>query len=161
MQTPKREKIQEFLARDEATCKQCGKPATGTKLVHLSVHASEFEQCGGPGKVWNVTIPWCPDCEQEPEERGCIHMPYVAINGPVHLWNDLRHGETPGLTRLLQGLSRVDGELIEWAYEICRGGDVAIMLHGLMQAIASQHQDWTYFQVLREARRHMPSVIPV
>jgi hypothetical protein len=46
------------------------------KLVYLSLHATEFGvRCAGPGQVVKVTLPWCPGCEDEPEETGCLHRP--------------------------------------------------------------------------------------
>ena len=46
-----------------------------TKTVYVSVHNSPFPDspCAGSGQCVVVEIPYCPVCESEPDERGCLH----------------------------------------------------------------------------------------
>jgi len=85
MRTPQRVERVEFEADLLAAirlCAKCGAPPKLT-LVYLSLHISEFESCAGPGRVWEVFLPWCPQCEPEPEQYGCVHMPADLLPQPV------------------------------------------------------------------------------
>jgi hypothetical protein len=63
---------------DSLECGTCGTPIS-EKLAYLSIHSIDIfpDMCAGAGKVLNAMIPYCPKCEPEPEERGCIHMPML------------------------------------------------------------------------------------
>ena len=44
--------------------------------VFLSIHDTRFEGShAGEGLVWNVYIPFCPTCEDRPQD-GCLHLDY-------------------------------------------------------------------------------------
>lgn len=63
-----------------AWCIHCGTLIV-KKDVHISIHALEFgDACAGWGEVKMLAIPFCPQCEPEPED-GCIHMPYSGSRG--------------------------------------------------------------------------------
>lgn len=77
--------MQEFLARlvreGGEFCRSCG-AANEHREVYVSLHASEFGICAGPGAVLRIMLPYCPKCEREDtrtvfanEIRGCIHAP--------------------------------------------------------------------------------------
>lgn len=85
MQTP-REKLtqEEFNAeiarwiRTQAICRSCGRALT-TATVCVSIHASKFGNiCAGSGEVVEMAIPYCPRCEEPPQESTCIHKRLFA-----------------------------------------------------------------------------------
>jgi hypothetical protein len=67
------------LKDDDLHCGTCG-TAIAEKMAYLSIHSSDVfhELCTGVGRVLRVMIPYCPKCESEPEERGCIHEPMLG-----------------------------------------------------------------------------------
>jgi hypothetical protein len=82
MQTPHIENIEMFKTRlqqiraalHDGRCPKCFTPMR-EEQVYLSLHALEFGiQCAGMGRVWRTSIPWCPACEQQPQQSGCVHM---------------------------------------------------------------------------------------
>src|SRR5262249_2058395 len=57
-------------------CNSCSNILEWRKCF-ISLHASEFPNCTGPGPVDRVPLPYCPQCEPQPENQGCVHMPYA------------------------------------------------------------------------------------
>jgi hypothetical protein len=45
------------------------------KKVFISIHSQDLPGCDGNGQVVEMGIPYCPKCEKEPAEEGCIHLP--------------------------------------------------------------------------------------
>jgi len=54
-------------------CKNCGALVL---FVHayISVHTTLFSNCAGSGSVKQIDMPYCPNCEITPSDRGCIHL---------------------------------------------------------------------------------------
>jgi hypothetical protein len=78
MQTPQRELLTDFGARLAHTlqmnrCPHCEGPFN-SKLVHLSLHVMELSNCDDPAPVLRRELPWCPKCETEPFNTGCVHV---------------------------------------------------------------------------------------
>lgn len=61
---------------DLRLCKHC-RHKIEMKTVSISCHIEEFFECAGDGRVTELEIPYCPQCEPEPED-GCIHFPIDA-----------------------------------------------------------------------------------
>lgn len=55
-------------------CKDCGASILSIE-VKISLHIQEEEECVGPRIEGGVLIPFCPECEERPEEFGCVHLP--------------------------------------------------------------------------------------
>ena len=85
MQTPHHASVDSFLA-DEAlflataclvfgenmNCAQCG-TRVKWEVVGVSTHFAA-EECIGTGKISQVDIPYCPQCEERPNVLGCFHV---------------------------------------------------------------------------------------
>jgi hypothetical protein len=53
-------------------CSQCG---TRIKSVTAFISAHRLaEECVGTGTIVQVDIPYCPQCEETPYMRGCLHV---------------------------------------------------------------------------------------
>ena len=91
MQTPQRVTLQEFSAmrmswivehcRDQDGFQVCRKCGGNVEVVgaYMSLHDPGFaDACAGSGKVVRLAIPFCPRCEAQPAEQGCIHEPAGA-----------------------------------------------------------------------------------
>lgn len=64
------------------TCPKCESEPTYVK-TWISLHASEMgDDCTGFGQVVHLYIPHCPNCEEQPEISGCLHVP-VLIDGSM------------------------------------------------------------------------------
>jgi hypothetical protein len=63
----------------------------------------------------------------------------------------------PSIThlQLLARLAPEDAAVVDWLYEATREPKVGVMLWGMAQMCAADHQDWTFFQVLREIKSHL------
>ena len=56
-------------------CKECDVQILFVK-AHIDVHVRAADQsCKGPGMTGAAQIPYCPRCEERPNEIGCIHVP--------------------------------------------------------------------------------------
>ena len=88
MQTPQRVTLQEFSAmrmswivehcRDQDGFQVCRKCGGNVEIVvaYMSLHDLRFGvACAGSGKGVRLAIPFCPRCEAQPAEQGCIHEP--------------------------------------------------------------------------------------
>jgi hypothetical protein len=78
MQTPQRELLTDFEARLFSAlrancCPRCSGPFS-SKPVHLSLHLFELPNCAGSGASIKRELPWCPKCETEPFDAGCLHV---------------------------------------------------------------------------------------
>lgn len=85
MKTPRKMTLDEFRAaleryRDTETregpnglrrCK-CGAVLRAV-LVYFSIHDSPYKICAGSGRVARIPVPYCPYCEAEPDQYGCLH----------------------------------------------------------------------------------------
>jgi hypothetical protein len=54
------------------SCVRCG-ACIKWEMVFVSTH-SMTEFCVGTGKICQVDIPYCPQCEETPYIRGCFHV---------------------------------------------------------------------------------------
>jgi hypothetical protein len=55
-------------------CRVCGTPIRHVQAA-LSIHNSASGGCEElEQRVWNTVVPYCPECEEKPEERGCLHF---------------------------------------------------------------------------------------
>ena len=95
MRTPIRVTLDEFAAErmdwikqkcvtDGALqrCKECG-VVIEIVPAFISMHDARFETCAGPGTVMRLAIPYCPKCEDKPENYGCVHEVPTRRNNPV------------------------------------------------------------------------------
>ena len=57
---------------DGLVCGTCGSEIQGMP-ASISVHDSPVGGCAGFGEVKVVQIPYCPKCEDEPRQSGCVH----------------------------------------------------------------------------------------
>jgi hypothetical protein len=67
--------------RDQEGFQVCRKCGGNLEIVgaHMSLHDPRFaDACVGSGKVVRLAIPFCPRCEAQPAEQGCIHEPAGA-----------------------------------------------------------------------------------
>jgi len=53
---------------DDWACAECGAEIEGERVYH-PIHDGPFP-LSGSGKVYVEVVPWCPNCEQKPNERG-------------------------------------------------------------------------------------------
>jgi hypothetical protein len=59
-------------ANKQLHCSQCG---TRINWVAAFISAHRVaEECVGTGKIVQVDIPYCPQCEETPYMRGCLHV---------------------------------------------------------------------------------------
>lgn len=58
-------------------CPRCG-GNLAVVLAYISIHLLEFDFCAGAGNVVRVPVPYCPVCEDEPEQYGCIHLAHTC-----------------------------------------------------------------------------------
>lgn len=55
-------------------CRTCARPID-TVVAYMTIHDTRFEpECAGSGRVIKMLIPFCPECEERPDERGCVHV---------------------------------------------------------------------------------------
>jgi hypothetical protein len=85
MQAPQKISAEQFTAelleaRDRDGKCTCGFPYMYV-IVHVSIHATEFEDCTGEGRCYPVLLPYCRKCEQEPQRSGCVHLPLFEKYG--------------------------------------------------------------------------------
>jgi hypothetical protein len=83
MQTPQGELLAEFEARlgsmlQTISCPRCN-GLFNSKTVQLSLHVFELPNCVGPGAVIKRELPWCPKCETEPFDVGCLHLELAVM----------------------------------------------------------------------------------
>jgi hypothetical protein len=60
----------------ERTCKTC-RSFLRYFTVYVSIHYGEFPGCAGGGECTQMSLPYCPQCEQAPPERErytCVHI---------------------------------------------------------------------------------------
>lgn len=64
-----------YVMRDgEYRCRKCG-TLIDYAVGNISVHDKWAPVCAGPGRVLNVPLPYCRQCEGLPSEvRGCVHI---------------------------------------------------------------------------------------
>jgi len=56
-------------------CRKCGGNVE-IVVAYMSLHDLRFGvACAGSGKGVRLAIPFCPRCEAQPAEQGCIHEP--------------------------------------------------------------------------------------
>jgi hypothetical protein len=53
-------------------CSQCG-TRIKWEVVFISAHRIA-QDCVGTGTIVQVDIPYCPQCEETPYVRGCVHV---------------------------------------------------------------------------------------
>lgn len=59
---------------DEVRCRWCW-TKTEFKVCYVSIHTTAFDNCSGSGRVKQIPIPYCPNCETEPtQDRSCVHL---------------------------------------------------------------------------------------
>ena len=81
MQTPKLQTfaqyafaLQEQMARSpDGRCQRCHSEIQVRSPV-VSLHYLDFAGCGGVGDVLTLPVFYCPYCEGEPAESGCLHV---------------------------------------------------------------------------------------
>jgi hypothetical protein len=55
-------------------CTVCETPIQHVRAA-LSIHNSAGGDCEVlEQRVWNTVVPYCPECEEKPEEQGCLHF---------------------------------------------------------------------------------------
>jgi len=55
------------------SCRKCGTKIEQVNCA-ISIHSKLFTACTGEGKVENVPLPYCPECEGIPKKTStCIH----------------------------------------------------------------------------------------
>jgi len=47
-------------------------------LADVLLHTQLFPDCSEGGRVHQIHIPYCPNCELAPSDRGCIHLPGIV-----------------------------------------------------------------------------------
>ena len=87
MQTPKGITLQEFhdaraaFLRDKCvswpttgvvTCAACGERIKCAPVV-FEIHQAGEQQCIPEGDEFEAGVPYCPQCEELPASRGCVH----------------------------------------------------------------------------------------
>jgi len=83
MKSPHRQDLESFerellQALKRGRCLLCDR-IMQLATVYVSVHATEFgNTCAGQGRCYPYLIPYCPNCELQPKEKGCIHVPMFA-----------------------------------------------------------------------------------
>lgn len=56
----------------------------GASILHvratLSIHTLAYGGCEVLEQgVWNTMIPYCPRCEEKPEQRGCLYLSSMVL----------------------------------------------------------------------------------
>lgn len=105
MQTPRKMTLDELRAAMERyRNEECSQGPGGLRrhkcgavlravLVYLSIHDSPFQgTCAGSGRVARILIPYCPYCEEKPDEYGCLHFPTILTTSEL---NRIAQGERP------------------------------------------------------------------
>jgi len=115
MQTPHRVSFQEFCQMREdwiatncrlvfdlitpndqkgfQVCRKCGGNVE-IVVAHMSLHDLRFGvACVGSGKVVRLAIPFCPRCEGQPAEQGCIHEPPGTFFNSAIVFDVRRRGK--------------------------------------------------------------------
>jgi len=60
-------------------CTTCGTPILHVRTA-LSIHSWAHGGCKEQKqRVWNIAIPYCPRCEDKPQERGCLYLSMMAF----------------------------------------------------------------------------------
>lgn len=86
MQTPHHVSVGNFVAEkalflataclegeaEKLNCARCG-IRIKWEVAFISTHGAD-QQCIGTGKISQVDIPYCPQCEERPYSRGCFHV---------------------------------------------------------------------------------------
>jgi hypothetical protein len=54
-------------------CVTCGGAIRGQAVV-LDIHDRRLPGCQGDGETIQTGIPYCPNCEELPAKRGCVHV---------------------------------------------------------------------------------------
>ncbi len=75
-----RSRVTKFFSRnaflvseeDKYYCAHCNSLLRGLH-TYISEHDSMWSTCAGSGQVRRILVPYCPNCESEPEEHGCLH----------------------------------------------------------------------------------------
>jgi ribosomal protein L37E len=69
-----------LLLGNTLLCRECGASIVHARVV-ISIHDSAFhDKCAACGKrAWTMTLPYCPQCEKKPEERGCLHLSFSDL----------------------------------------------------------------------------------
>jgi hypothetical protein len=92
VKTPSKVSLNEFVAafRDYfhknvvgSHCTMCGRQVDFVP-AYISKHDSRFDtptqfRCSGNGKVEIVAIPFCRNCETQPDEYGCVHLEEISL----------------------------------------------------------------------------------
>ena len=84
MNTPEKISCEEFLRQRQAFIDRCDKQGEAVLCpvcrswirfvgAYLSIHDARLENCAGYGKVLRLVVPYCPQCETQPSDRGCLH----------------------------------------------------------------------------------------
>jgi hypothetical protein len=61
-------------ASERPVCKKCGSEIEAV-VAFMAVHDERLrDSCAGPGRIWQLPIPYCSRCEDKPSDRGCIHV---------------------------------------------------------------------------------------
>jgi hypothetical protein len=68
---------------ERPVCKKCG-TEIATIIAFMAVHDERLaDSCAGPGRVWQLPIPYCPRCEEKPANHGCIHVREAFASSPA------------------------------------------------------------------------------
>jgi hypothetical protein len=54
-------------------CVSCGEAIRGQAVV-LDIHDRRLPGCQGDGEMIETGVPYCPNCEELPRKRGCVHV---------------------------------------------------------------------------------------
>jgi hypothetical protein len=66
-----------FLLAKRLCCSKCGSSIVHSRVA-LSIHDSAFHSASTAFDkgAWIMTLPYCPRCEEKPEQRGCVHVSF-------------------------------------------------------------------------------------
>ena len=72
-----------ILLENRLCCRKCGTFVAHSRVV-VAIHAPAFHyNCATfDGRAWVMTLPYCPQCEQKPSERGCLHISLAEPEDP-------------------------------------------------------------------------------
>jgi hypothetical protein len=97
MRTPSRVSASEFsqslkdflihsciLSHHSLYCAICGAPIVYVRAA-LLLHDAACPACGSvdttvENRAWNTMVPYCPNCEEKPAQRGCLHPTEFALS---------------------------------------------------------------------------------